>query len=39
VPDAHLTVVVDRLMAVYSGMVPGFVAGQYSLEDIQMDVQ
>jgi selenide, water dikinase len=26
-------------MAVYSGMVPGFVAGHYSLEDIQMDVQ
>jgi selenide,water dikinase len=26
-------------MAVYSGMVPGFVAGQYSLEDIQIDVQ
>lgn len=38
-PGAHLTVVVDRPMAVYSGMVPGFVAGQYSLEDIQMDVQ
>jgi len=39
VPGAHLTVVVDRPMAVYSGMVPGFVAGQYSLEDIQIDVQ
>jgi selenide, water dikinase len=25
-------------MAVYSGMVPGFVAGQYGLEDIELDV-
>lgn len=30
--------VVDRPVAVYSGMVPGFVAGQYVVEGLQIDV-
>lgn len=37
-PPARLTVVVDRPVAVYSGMVPGFVAGQYAKEDLEIDV-
>jgi selenide, water dikinase len=39
VPGARLTLVVDRTVAVYSGMVPGFVAGQYSSEDLEIDVR
>src|SRR5512144_1844938 len=39
VAGARLTVVVDRPIAVYSGMVPGFVAGQYSREDLEIDVR
>jgi len=39
VPGARLTVVVDRPIAVYSGMVPGFVAGQYAREDLDIDVR
>jgi selenide,water dikinase len=39
VPGARLTLVVDRTIAVYSGMVPGFVAGQYSREDLEIDVR
>jgi selenide,water dikinase len=39
VPGARLTLVVDRTVAVYSGMVPGFVAGQYSREDLEIDVR
>jgi selenide,water dikinase len=35
----RLTVLVDRPTAVYSGMVPGFVAGQYRLDDIEIDVR
>src|SRR5262249_20877902 len=31
--------VVDRPVAVYSGMVPGFVAGQYAREDLEIDVR
>ena len=38
VPGGRLTVVVDRPTAVYSGMVPGFVAGQYRLDEIEIDV-
>ncbi len=38
-PTGRLTVVVDRPTAVYSGMVPGFVAGQYRLDDIEIDVR
>jgi selenide,water dikinase len=37
-PDSRLTVVVDRPVAVYSGMVPGFVAGQYRAEELEIDV-
>jgi selenide,water dikinase len=39
VPGARLTLVVDRPIAVYSGMVPGFVAGQYSRNDLEIDVR
>ena len=39
VPGARLTLVVDRPIAVYSGMVPGFMAGQYSREDLEIDVR
>jgi selenide,water dikinase len=39
VPGARLTLVVDRTVAVYSGMVPGFVAGQYSRHDLEIDVR
>ena len=39
VPEARLTLVVDRPIAVYSGMVPGFVARQYSREDLEIDVR
>src|SRR2546427_11499943 len=39
VPGGGLTVVVDRPTAVYSGMVPGFVAGQYRLDEIEIDVR
>ncbi len=37
-PGVRLTVVVDTPVAVYSGMVPGFVAGQYRLEELEIDV-
>ncbi|MEM9556750.1 MAG: selenide, water dikinase SelD [Acidobacteriota bacterium] len=37
-PDARLTVVVDRPVAVYSGMVPGYVAGQYAAHELEIDV-
>jgi pyridine nucleotide-disulfide oxidoreductase family protein len=37
VPAGRLTVLVDRPSAVYSGMVPGFTAGQYRLEEIEID--
>lgn len=36
--SARLTVVLDRPVAVYSGMVPGFVAGQYRAEELEIDV-
>src|SRR5260370_7052956 len=39
VPGARLTLVVDRPIAVYSGMVPGFVAGQYSRDALEIDVR
>lgn len=38
VPGVQLTLVADRGTAVYSGMVPGFVAGDYSLEEISIDL-
>ena len=38
-PDVQLTVVVDRPVAVYSGMVPGYVAGQYRRSELEIDVR
>ena len=38
VPDVRLCVVLDRPVAVYSGMVPGFVAGDYPSEALAIDV-
>ena len=38
-PDGvRLSVVLDRPVAVYSGMVPGFVAGDYTAEQLEIDV-
>ncbi|MEE3326965.1 MAG: selenide, water dikinase SelD [Myxococcota bacterium] len=37
-PEVRLTVVVDRYEAVYSGMVPGVVAGDYQIEDLTLDI-
>jgi selenide,water dikinase len=37
-PAARLLVVLDRSVAVYSGMVPGYVAGEYSDADLEIDV-
>lgn len=33
----RVTLVVDRPVAVYSGMVPGFIAGQYREDDLEID--
>ncbi|HKZ08788.1 MAG TPA: FAD-dependent oxidoreductase, partial [Methylomirabilota bacterium] len=38
-PGVRLTVVLDRPVAVYSGMVPGFVAGQYQRRELEIDVR
>ena len=35
---AGVTVVVDKPIAIYSGMAPGFVAGQYQAAELQIDV-
>ncbi len=37
-PDTRLTLVVDKPIAVYSGMVPGYVAGQYQRHELEIDV-
>ena len=37
-PEARVTVILDIPVAVYSGMVPGFVAGQYRASELEMDV-
>lgn len=39
IPSARVTLVVDRTDAVYSGMVPGFVAGQYRADQLTIDVR
>ncbi|MHC4831438.1 MAG: FAD-dependent oxidoreductase [Planctomycetota bacterium] len=39
VPGVNLTVVLDRPVAVYSGMVPGFVAGDYEANELEIDVR
>ncbi|MEE8165387.1 MAG: FAD-dependent oxidoreductase, partial [Myxococcota bacterium] len=36
--DLRLMVVLDRPIAVYSGMVPGFVAGDYTHAELEIDV-
>ncbi len=36
--DASVTVVVDKPIAIYSGMVPGYVAGQYREDELEIDV-
>lgn len=38
-PGVRLTLVAKELGAPYSGMLPGFVAGHYSLEDCQIDLE
>ena len=38
VSGVRLTVIVDRSVAVYSGMVPGLVAGQYRRDELEIDV-
>jgi selenide,water dikinase len=37
-PRTRVTLVVDTPIAVYSGMVPGFVAGQYHSHELEIDV-
>src|SRR5262245_50461271 len=37
-PRARVTVVLDRPEAVYSGMVPGFAAGEYAMRELEIDV-
>lgn len=37
-PAADVTVVVDRTVAMYSGMVPGFVAGDYEARELSIDL-
>jgi selenide,water dikinase len=39
VPGVRVTVILDRPVAVYSGMVPGFVAGQYRRQELEIDVR
>ena len=36
--NTRITLIVDIPLAVYSGMVPGFVAGQYRAEELEIDV-
>ena len=38
-PGVRLSVVLDTPVAVYSGMVPGFVAGQYRRHELEIDVR
>ncbi len=38
VPGVRLTLVAKELAAPYSGMLPGFVAGHYTLDDCQIDL-
>jgi selenide,water dikinase len=37
-PGVRLSVVLDRPVALYSGMVPGFVAGDYASHELEIDV-
>jgi len=36
-PEVRLSVVLDRAEALYSGMVPGFVAGDYAAPELEID--
>lgn len=36
--DTRVTVIVDSPIAIYSGMAPGFVAGQYRASELEIDV-
>lgn len=36
--NVRLQIILDRPVAVYSGMVPGFVAGEYALHELEIDV-
>ena len=38
VPGVHLTLVVDEHEAVYSGMLPGLVAGDYAASELTIDL-
>lgn len=38
-PNSRLSLVVDRPISVYSGMVPGFVAGQYQARQLEIDAR
>lgn len=38
-PRCRVTLVVDRPVAVYSGMVPGFVAGEYPASALEIDLR
>jgi selenide,water dikinase len=38
IPGVRVRVVLDRPEAVYSGMVPGFVAGDYAAAELEIDV-
>jgi selenide,water dikinase len=37
--DSQLTLVTDSQTTIYSGMVPGFVAGQYRQEELEIDIK
>jgi len=37
--DIHVTLVTNTLFTPYSGMLPGYVAGHYSYEDVHLDLQ
>lgn len=38
-PNTRVTVIADTPIATYSGMVPGFVAGEYSREQLEIDAR
>lgn len=38
IAGVRVSVVIDRAEAVYSGMVPGFIAGEYGADDLSIDV-
>jgi selenide,water dikinase len=38
IPGTTLTLITDSLSTLYSGMIPGYIAGGYSLEEISIDI-